>query len=87
MISAYLDRFTDTNEALLLVESLQKEFHVPLSRLPENSVVGTWFLISVTEDEITSIEIDFEKTEAMKESIQNRMARLKSKKKSRFKRR
>lgn len=86
MISAYLDRFTDTNEALLIVESLQQEFHVAQYTLPENSVVGTWFLVTIQDDEITSLEIDTEKTAAMKASISDRMARLKSKKKSRFKR-
>lgn len=86
MISAYLDRFTDTNEALLIVESLQQEFHVAQYALPENSVVGTWFLVMIQDDEITSLEIDTEKTATMKASIGDRMARLKSKKKSRFKR-
>lgn len=87
MISAYLDRFTDTEEALLIVESLQKEFHISLSELPPNSTVGTWFLVTIEDEKLITIEIDTDKTETMKESIQNRMARLKSKKKSRFKRR
>lgn len=87
MISAYLDRFTDSNVALLLVESLQQEFHVAPSELPVDSVVGTWFLITIDNNEITSLVIDSEKTAAMKETIQDRMARLKSNKKSRFKRR
>ena len=33
MYSAYLDRFTDNNKALILVEELQKEFHVDISSL------------------------------------------------------
>ena len=86
MHSAYLDRFTDNNEALLLIEELQKEFHIPLSSLPEGSTAGTWFLVEVLDDLLTSIVIDPNKTETMKREIDNRMERLKSKKTSRFKR-
>lgn len=87
MYSAYLDRFTNSEEALLIVESLHKEFHVAQSFLPAESTRGTWFVVEVQDDEITSIAIDIEKTNEMKEKIGDRMARLQSKKKSKFKRR
>ena len=86
MYSAYLDRFTDNNKALILIEELQKEFHIELSSLPEGSNAGTWFLVEVQGDVITSIVVDTNKTGTMKQEIDNRMERLKSKKTSRFKR-
>ena len=47
MYSAYLDRFTDNEKALLLVEELQKEFHVDISALPTGSTAGTWLLVEI----------------------------------------
>jgi len=86
MYSAYLDRFTDNDKALLLVEELRKEFHVDIFALPLSSKVGTWFLIEIQGDEITSFQVDEEKTTELKQVIDNRLQRLKSKKTSRFKR-
>jgi len=86
MYSAYLDRFTDNDKALLLVEELRKEFHVDISALPFSSKVGTWFLVDIQGDEITSFQTDEGKTLEIKKVIDDRMQRLKSKKTSRFKR-
>jgi hypothetical protein len=87
MYSAYLDRFTDNQQALILVESLQKEFHVPTSSLPTGSKEGSWLLVDIQGDAVTLLQLDEKKTSDMKRDIQNRMQRLQSKKTSRFKRR
>ena len=86
MYSAYLDRFTDNEKALLLVEELQKQFHIHISALPSGSTAGTWFLVEIQGDEITSFLVDEGKTVEMKQEISDRMQRLQSKKTSRFKR-
>lgn len=86
MYSAYLDRFTDNDTALILIESLQKEFRVPSTSLPTGSVIGTWLTVEIQDDTIISIQLDEQKTSEMQSDIQNRMQRLQSKKKSRFKR-
>ena len=86
MYLAYLDRFTDDDKALLLVEKLQKEFHVDISALPSGSTAGIWFLVEIQEDDITSFQVDEGKTAEMKQAIDDRMQRLKSNKTSRFKR-
>ena len=86
MYSAYLDRFTDTEKALILVDELQKEFHIDISALPSGSTTGTWFSVEIQGDEIISFQIDEGKTTEMKLVISDRMQRLKSKKTSRFKR-
>ena len=86
MYSAYLDRFTDNNQALILVESLQKEYHVPTSSLPTGSSEGSWLLVEIRDATIISLRLDEKKTSDMKTDTQNRLQRLKSKKTSRFKR-
>lgn len=86
MYSAYLDRFTDNEKALLLVEELQKEYHVDISALPTGSTAGTWLLVEIQGDELTSFQVDEVKTAEMRQEIDDRMQRLKSKKNSRFKR-
>lgn len=86
MYSAYLDRFTEGNKALVLIEELQKEFHVDISSLPSGSTAGTWFSVEIHGDEITSIQIDEGKTAEIKQEVEDRIQRLKSKKTSRFKR-
>ncbi|WP_186673493.1 DUF3006 domain-containing protein [Sporosarcina sp. BP05] len=86
MYPAYLDRFTGNEKALLLVEELQKEYHVDISALPTGSTAGTWLLIDIHGDELTSIQVDEGKTAEMEQEVVDRMQRLKSKKTSRFKR-
>ncbi|MBO0589301.1 DUF3006 domain-containing protein [Sporosarcina sp. E16_8] len=86
MYSAYLDRFTDNGKALLLVEELQKEYHVDIPALPSDSTAGTWFLVEIQGDEITSFQVDEGKTTELKREVDDRMQRLKPKKTSRFKR-
>jgi len=86
MYLAYLDRFTDNDKALLLIEKLQKEFHVDITTLPIGSKAGTWFSVEIQGDEIISVQVDEGKTAEMKQEVDHRMQRLKSKKTSRFKR-
>ncbi|MHA6260185.1 DUF3006 domain-containing protein [Sporosarcina sp. CAU 1771] len=86
MYSGYLDRFTDDNNALILIDALQKQFHVSRSLLPAGSSAGTWFVIGMNEDKIISLQIDAEKSSSVKQDIDDRMKRLKANKTSRFKR-
>ena len=86
MFSGYLDRFTDTNDALILVDELQQQFHVPATLLPADSTVGTWFLVDIHEDVVISLQLDADKTQAITQAVEERMQRLKAKKTSRFKR-
>jgi hypothetical protein len=86
MYPAYLDRFTDNEKALLLVDELQKEFHIDISALPTDSTVGIWFLVAIQENEITSIQRYEGKNAEMKQEIDDKIQRLKPKKTSRFKR-
>lgn len=86
MYSGYLDRFTDTNDALILVDELQQQFHVPATLLPADSTLGTWFLVDIQKDTIIALQLDADKTQAITQEVEERMQRLKAKKNSRFKR-
>lgn len=87
MHSAYLDRITDNDQAVLLIDNLQKNFLIPISSLPSGSKPGIWFNVTIQGDQVSSIKFDEEKTAQMSSDIQNRLTRLQSKKNSRFKRR
>lgn len=87
MHAAYFDRIANDHQAVLLVESIRKDFLVPISKLPQGSAPGSWFLVEIQEEKITSIKLDEEKTKEMEDEIHNRMTRLQSKKRSRFKKR
>lgn len=87
MYSAYFDRTTVNNQAVLLIESDLREILLPAALLPEDSEPGNWFLITVQDDTVTSIQFDEEKTTKMANDVQSRLARLQSRKKSRFKKR
>ena len=86
MYRAYLDRFTDNEKAVLLVDKLQQEFYISISSLPSGSTSGSWFLVTVENGGISYIRFDNERTVEMKQEVAERMQRLKSKKSSRFKR-
>lgn len=85
MDSAYLDRITNDNQAVLLIENTQQNLLYPAFSLPTGSKPGTWFHVTIQENNITSIQIDIEKTMQMKSQIQNRLSRLQANQKSRFK--
>lgn len=86
MYSAYLDRFTDNQLAIILIDELQQEFQIPIPSLPSGCTPGDWLTVEIQAGKITSIQLDSLKTEQKKSEIQNRMQRLRAKKKSRFKR-
>ncbi len=86
MYKAYLDRFTDNEKAVLLVDQLQQEFLIAITSLPTGSSPGTWFTVTIENGEISNFQIDEEKKATMEQEVAERMQRLKSKKSSRFKR-
>ncbi|MGM8215948.1 DUF3006 domain-containing protein [Bacillaceae bacterium W0354] len=83
---AVLDRIED-QYAVILAESVNKEFLVAQSELPEGSEEGTWFIVSTENGEIIDLTIDENKTEARKNQISEKLNRLRNKKSgSKFKR-
>jgi hypothetical protein len=75
MTKAVIDRFEE-NFAVLLVGDEQAPITVDRTVLPENIKEGTWLQITLENGTVTYAEIDHLKTDQMKETIAEKMARL-----------
>lgn len=86
-MKGYFDRIEDNQLAVILVEELNKEFVLPVTELPKGSNPKTWFDLVITQDKITSININHEKTESGQEKVDDMLTKLRSRSKSsKFKR-
>ena len=74
-----LDRIED-GKAVILVESIGKEFLIDESRLPEGSVEGMWFNLTIVADDIKEISIDHQITESREQQVNEKLNRLRKKK-------
>lgn len=52
-----LDRF-EQNQAVILIEELNKEMIIPMSELPSGSIENTWFDIEINDGAIGNIQVD-----------------------------
>lgn len=83
----YVDRIEDGHLAVLLVDTLGKEFVVDITKLPEGAKEGTYLTITLVDGEITELIINQQETELMEQEIAQKLQRIKSKSSvSRFKR-
>ncbi len=76
---AVIDRFSDQHTAVILVESMQKEFVVSQERLPEGAKPNDYLDVEVANDALQVKGINHEETATRKNSIQNKMAKLRAK--------
>lgn len=79
-----LDRITDDKYATILVEDLGKEFILNKEELPIGSKEGTWFNLVIENSELKSLTINQELTDSRKISIEEKMARLKKRSGSKY---
>lgn len=61
-VKGVLDRFADLDQAVLLVEELDKEFVLKVSDFPAGSKPGMWFDIELINNEVETLVINKEKT-------------------------
>lgn len=80
MEKAVIDRIVDGKHAVLLVGDEETEQIVPLNNLPDGVKEGIWLIVN----DNGSFEIDLEKTERTSSRIKDKMALLKSKQQSIF---
>lgn len=87
-MKGYLDRIEDNKRAVILVEELGKEYIINVARLPDGSKEGTWFDLTIEDDQIIKLVINEEMKKEMENKINNIMDELRNKNKSgsRFKR-
>ncbi|MGG0719300.1 DUF3006 domain-containing protein [Robertmurraya massiliosenegalensis] len=84
-MKAYIDRFEE-NLAVIIIEEIKKQFTKPIDQLPNGALPGTWLKVTLKDNDIMEMKIDEEETNSTKNSVDNLMAHLRSKKKeSKFK--
>ncbi|UCZ53939.1 DUF3006 domain-containing protein [Bacillus shivajii] len=84
MIKVVIDRIVDEKHAVLLTKDEEQEIIVPIDKLPSGAMEGTWLKVSFHGDDIEKIIIDQE-SKATQERISSKMALLRKKKGSQFK--
>lgn len=86
-VTGYIDRIEEERFAVVLVDSLGKEFTVDVSRLPEGVMAGSYVRLTLADGEIGKMMVDEKKTASMEQEIADKLQRLKSRSpRSRFKR-
>lgn len=81
-----IDRFVDSNWAVLLVGDEEREYNVPLEMLPMNAKEGSMIEVEIQDSEVKNIVLLLEETTREQERIKSKMDLLRSRKKSNFKR-
>jgi len=82
-----LDRFESEDQAVILIEEIQKALIIPKDELPKGSEQGTWFLIEEKNNQYKIISIDYETTRRQQEKADQLMEKLRARSSgSKFKR-
>ena len=74
-----LDRFEDQDQAVILIEEVQKALVIPKDELPKGSKQGTWFLIEEKNEQYNILSIDHETTKKQQEKSDRLMEKLREK--------
>ncbi|PTL40244.1 DUF3006 domain-containing protein [Alkalicoccus saliphilus] len=77
----FVDRIEDGKYAVVLIESINKEFVIDSSDLPENIEAGSWVYVTFQGENIHSVEYEQAETEKAKVRVSNKMELLRKKKK------
>jgi len=81
-----LDRFTDNDLAVILIEEKNQEIIVPVKQLPEGSKENTWFDLKEVNGTIEIVSINDEKTKKEAQKSVDLLTQLRAKSKgSKFK--
>ncbi|GGK36503.1 hypothetical protein GCM10010965_31810 [Caldalkalibacillus thermarum] len=87
MEKGVIDRIVDNKHAVILIGDDEREIIIPSHLLPSGAKEGTWLKVTFDANSVTQIEIDEVETERVKERISAKLAKLREKKKSNFKKR
>lgn len=80
-----IDRFSDQDTAILLVEQIGKEFIVKIEQLPKGVNRGDYLILEIEDNQIQSIDKDQERTKERQLAIKSKLDMLgKRKGNSRF---
>ena len=73
---AVIDRIEEGEHAVLLVGEDEREWVIPVGRLPSGAVAGTWLRVRIEGEELVDLSVDAEETEQVRQRIADKMARL-----------
>lgn len=73
---AMIDRFTEAGQAVVLAETIGREFFIEKEKLPEGVERGAYLTLVLDGDEVVSIAFDQEKTQARRSAVQSKLAKL-----------
>lgn len=82
---AVVDRITNGNQAVILAESINKEFILNTNETSVTLREGLWLDITISKGHITSIKANEALTKEKSQAITNKLNRLKQKKGSKYK--
>lgn len=77
----FVDRIEDGSYAIILIESINKEFAIDSSDLPQNIQAGAWVDVTFRGESIHSVKYDQIETEKAKARVSEKMDLLRQKKK------
>ena len=84
---AMIDRFTEAGQAVVLAETIGREFLIEKESLPEGVERGSYLTLELDGDVVVSITFDQEKTQTRQSAVRSKMAKLRERSSgSRFKR-
>lgn len=73
-----IDRFTDSNQAVILIESIGVELVIAHDKLPCGAKAQDWVILKEIDDNFEVVRIDYEKTKAQQKKAEQLQARLRS---------
>ncbi|WP_368654391.1 DUF3006 family protein [Ornithinibacillus sp. 4-3] len=80
-MKGFIDRFIGNEKAVILIEELGKEIHLPLSSLPNGCGIGSWVTLAKQNGIYEITEIDHKMTIIQKEKVDHLTKKLEMKKK------
>ncbi|MDQ0268300.1 DUF3006 family protein [Cytobacillus purgationiresistens] len=78
MHSGYYDR-NEEKYAVIIIETIKKEIHIPVEELPVGSAPGLWFDVELDNDEIKHIQLNTTKSKAEFDQTAKLLAKLQAK--------
>jgi len=82
-----IDRLTENNRAVILIESIGKEIIVSQSELPKGAKAQDWVNLKQSNGSYEILSVDYEKTASQRAKVKKLQAKLRTKSRgSKFKR-
>ncbi|RTR27133.1 DUF3006 family protein [Robertmurraya yapensis] len=79
-MKAYFDRIEE-DVAVIIIEETKEQFIKPIEQLPAGAVPGTWFEVTINQDEIVEMKLDASTTESKQRTTEDLLAKIRSKNK------